>query len=483
MPQETDPAIIWFRYDLRLHDQDALAYAIEQGHEIIPVFIWAPEEESPWEPGGASKWWLHHALADLDTQLREYGSRLIIRSGQSTQAELQKLIDETGAKSIFWNRRYEPAGIERDSKTKSALKEQNLNAQSFNATLLYDPTKIKNKSGTPFKVFTPFWKHLRTVDLPEERSVDLDALKNVKKFPKSLPLESLELLPRISWDRGWLQMWQPQRDNLITQLKGFGKEQAASYEDQRDFPAIDGTSQLSPAFHFGQIGPREAFQHIHEQGDHDPALETGVLRQLYWREFANHLLFHFPHTTVAPLRPEYQSFPWQEDPHFLRAWQRGETGYPIVDAGMRQLWQTGWMHNRVRMIVASVLVKHLLQHWMEGAKWFWDTLLDANLANNTFGWQWTAGCGADAAPYFRVFNPITQGEKFDPEGNYIKKFIPELEKLPKKYIHQPWELGALELRGLGLTLDKDYPSPIIPHPEGRQRALDAFAELKKRNTA
>ncbi len=483
MPQETHPAIVWFRYDLRLHDQDALAYAIEQGHEILPVFIWAPDEESPWEPGGASRWWLHHALADLDTQLRDYGSRLIIRTGQSTQAELQKLIKETGAKSIFWNRRYEPAGIKRDSRIKSALKEQNLNVQSFNATLLYDPTKIKNKSGTPFKVFTPFWKHLRTVDLPKERPVDLDSLKSVKKFPKSLPLESLNLLPRISWDHGWLEMWQPQRENLLTRLRDFGKNQAASYEDQRDFPAIDGTSQLSPAFHFGQIGPREAFQHIRKQGKHDPALETGVLRQLYWREFANHLLFHFPHTSEAPLRPEYQSFPWQEDPSFLRAWQRGETGYPIVDAGMRQLWQTGWMHNRVRMIVASVLVKHLLQHWMEGAKWFWDTLVDANLANNTFGWQWTAGCGADAAPYFRVFNPIMQGEKFDPQGKYIKKFLPELEKLPKKYIHQPWELGALELRGLGVTLDKDYPSPIIPHPEGRQRALDAFAELKKRNTA
>ncbi|MEM9481299.1 MAG: deoxyribodipyrimidine photo-lyase [Verrucomicrobiota bacterium] len=473
-------SLVWLRRDLRLTDNPALARAIEAGDPVIPVFLWAPAEEKSWRPGGASKWWLHHALADLDHQLREAGSRLLIldaRNEGSLDALLQ-LAKETGAKRIFWNRSYEPAIIERDKKIKKALRESGLEASSENASLLFEPTEIENKSGRPFQVFTPFWKHYRTLEIPRPVKVDLKSMKSPKKWPKGATTEELELLPRIPWDAEFSNFWGPASASMKVRMKGFIANGAASYEDERDLPATDGTSRLSPFLCFGQVGPRELWHAFAGARNFSPAFETGIMRQLIWREFSSHLLYHFPHTPDKPLRPEYGMFPWQMDEGFLRAWQKGETGYPIVDAGMRQLWQTGWMHNRVRMIVASLLVKHLLQPWQEGARWFWDTLVDADLANNTMGWQWTAGCGADAAPYFRIFNPITQGERFDPDGDYVRTYVPELAKLPKKFIHKPWEAGELELEGAGVRLGRDYPEPIIEHSEGRRRALDAFQKLK-----
>ena len=471
-------AIVWFRQDLRLTEQDAVSWVIEQGWEIIPVFLWVAEEESPWKPGGATQWWLHHALADLDHQLREKGSKLILRSAADSLSGLQKLIKETGAQAVCWNRRYEPGIVARDTKIKAILKDQGIEAKSFGSSLLFHPSEISNKAGSPFKVFTPFWKHLIKFELPNKKQTDLSHLSSPEKWPNSEALESFDLLPNIKWDTGIQNFWNPTREGALIRLKDFGSTHAIPYDDQRDLPAVDGTSQLSPFLHFGQIGPRETLHRLRELSNEHPKVETGILRQLYWREFAHHLLFHFPETDTRPLRPEYAAFPWQEDPQFLRAWQLGETGYPIVDAGMRQLWQTGWMHNRVRMIVASFLVKHLLQHWSEGAKWFWDTLVDADLANNTFGWQWVAGCGADASPYFRIFNPITQGEKFDPTGAYVRKYVPELSELPNKYLNRPWELGQLDLLSFDVTLGKNYPAPIIEHSVGRQRALDALAKFK-----
>ena len=472
--------IVWFRQDLRLADNPALAAAIERGGKIVPVYLWAPDEEASWAPGGASRWWLHHALKDLDQQLREIGSKLVVRTTDDSLAALRELAKQTSADAIYWNRRYEPQVIERDSKIKEALREDGAEVKSFNAGMLFEPHEIANKSGKPFQVFTPMWKHYQTREMPKVVDVDLKEWKSPKKLPAGQKIEELELLPKIAWDGGFYESWDPTRSAMLERLREMSKDgRAAGYLDDRNTPSVDGTSALSPFLHNGQVGVREAWWSL---GEGNP-IDLGLRRQMVWRDFAHHLLFHFPNTPSKPLRPEFELFPWQEDDAALRRWQRGETGYPIVDAGMRQLWHTGWMHNRVRMIVGSLLVKHLLIHWVEGARWFWDTLVDADLANNTLGWQWIGGCGADAAPYFRIFNPMSQGEKFDADGAYVRQWVPELLKLPNKFIHRPWEMGDLELSGLGVVLGKHYPEPVVGHTEGRQRALDAFAELKKRRAA
>ncbi len=476
--------IVWFRRDLRLQDNAALALALKHGGAVIPVYILASSETQPWAMGGASKWWLHHALLDLDAQLREKNSRLIVRRAshkQTTLDILRALLQETGASAVFWNRCYEPEAVERDTRVKQALKKEGCHVESANSSVLYEPHQIANKSGKPFQVFTPMWKHYQTLSMPAPVSVSFGKFVLPKRWPSADAIESLDLLPKISWDQGFYPFWgTPTRKAGLSELKSFIKTRAEDYPSHRDLPAEAGTSRLSPFLHFGQIGPREAWRAFASAPNHSKAFEKGIMRQLIWREFAHHLLFHFSQTPDQPLRPEFNHFPWRLDEGHLRAWQRGETGYPIVDAGMRQLWQTGWMHNRVRMIVGSLLVKHLLQPWQEGARWFWDTLVDADLANNTLGWQWIGGCGADAAPYFRIFNPITQGEKFDPDGDYVRRYVPELANVPKGFIHKPWEAGDLELKGWNVTLGVDYPSPIIDHSAGRQRALDAFAELKNK---
>ena len=476
-------SIVWFRQDLRLADHPALAEAIRSGRAVVPVYLWAPTEEGDWSPGGATKWWLHHALMDLDTQLREIGSRLLVvdASEEGSLASLQKIAKKCDAEAVFWNRRYEPLAIERDTKIKAALKNLGIAVESYNGGLLHEPTVIQNKSGRPFQVFTPFWKHYQTLEVPRPVEVDLKELKSPSKWPDGVEIESLGLLPTIQWDGGLYDFWgTPSRkmvDERVTEFVNGGS--ANAYEDHRDLPAEDGTSRMSPFLHFGQIGARELWWRIADSGKTDKRVHTGILRQIVWREFAHHLLYHFPKTPTEPLREDFKLFPWDENEGFLKAWQKGQTGYPIVDAGMRQLWQTGWMHNRVRMIVGSLLVKHLLQHWTEGEKWFWDTLVDADMPNNVMGWQWIGGCGADAAPYFRIFNPMTQGEKFDPDGAYVKKYVPELAKVSAKFVHQPWEAGELELAGWGVRLGKDYPEPVIGHKEGRERALAAFAKLKE----
>lgn len=468
-------SIVWFRQDLRLADNPALAAAVARGEPVTAVFLWAPGEEGVWAPGAASRWWLHHALNDLETQLREHGAKLVLRSCVDSLTELRDLIAATGAAAIYWNRRYEPAAVARDARIKSALRGDGLEVRSFNAGMLFEPHEIANRGGKPFQVFTPMWKHYQTLDLPAAVKVDLGALQSPLRQPPGEAVGDLNLLPKLRWDDGFYAEWDPTRKAMLERLREMVSDgRARSYLDDRDTPSVDGTSALSPFLHFGQVGIREAWGLL---GDGD-AIVRGLRRQLVWREFAHHLLFHYPDTATRPLRPEFELFPWREDAQALVSWQRGETGYPIVDAGMRQLWTTGWMHNRVRMIVASFLVKHLLLHWLEGARWFWDTLVDADLANNTLGWQWVGGCGADAAPYFRIFNPIIQGEKFDPVGAYVRHWIPELKALPDRFIHRPWDLGELELAGAGVRLGSDYPAPIIAHPEGRARALGAFARLK-----
>jgi deoxyribodipyrimidine photo-lyase len=461
--------IVWFRQDFRLDDNPALTAAAKKG-EIIPVYIHAPEEEGDWPFGGATKWWLHHTLESLSLDL----GTLIIRQGNTLKV-LKELIKETNADAVYWNRRYEPAIIARDTQVKSELRDAGIEVHSFNANLLFEPWTVHNKQNKPFQVFTPFWKHCLTFPAPPE-PLPVPKMHITAQKLTSEPLKNLKLLPKIHWDTGINAAWKPGAKHAKEVLDKFLKASVLEYADERDRPDRNGISHLSPYLHFGEISPRmiwHATLKKYQFADVEP-----YLRQLGWREFAHHLLYHFPKTPTKPLRPDFAAFPWIENPQALKSWQKGMTGYPIVDAGMRQLWTTGWMHNRVRMIVGSFLVKDLLISWQEGARWFWDTLVDADLANNTLGWQWVGGCGADAAPYFRIFNPITQGEKFDPDGAYVRKWVPELADLDTKWLHKPWEAPSDELRKAGITLGREYPQPIVDHKIARDRALAAFQKLR-----
>jgi len=475
-------ALVWFRLDLRLADNPALEAARRRGAAIIPVFIWAPEEEGDWRPGGASRWWLHHSLTSLDGALRARGSRLVVRRGDSLPT-LRHLAAETGATRICWSRRYEPAIIARDQVIKAALQADGLEVESFNAALLHEPWTIANQSARPFQVFTPFWRACLNAPAPPEPPVAPERVPGPKQWPRSAAIETLELLPRIDWAPGLRAAWKPGAPGAAENLDRFLREANADYPAQRNHPAARGTSCLSPHLHFGEIGPREIWhalrKHASGTGLPDAAWpRSQFVAELGWREFAYHLLYHFPHTPQEPLRPEFAHFAWRQNPDWRRAWRRGQTGYPLVDAGLRELWTTGWMHNRVRMVAASFLVKHLLLSWQEGARWFWDTLVDADLASNTLGWQWTAGCGADAAPYFRIFNPTLQGEKFDPEGEYVRRWVPELARLPNRWIHRPSEAPLEVLKQHRLELGRDYPHPLVSHTIAREVALEAYARMK-----
>ncbi len=475
-------ALLWFRRDLRLTDNPALNRALQSAECVVPLFIQSPEEEMGWAMGSASRWWLHHSLNALDASLRKLGSRLVIRQGESASV-LRQIVRETGAKQIFWNRLYEPAAIERDKAIKQSLRDDGLLVESFNSALLKEPWEVKRGKGEPYKVFTPYWKALQSQSL--EYSI-LPAPTKVPPVPletNSLDLDSLGLLPTIAWDGGMNAFWQPGEEGALSRLDEFIDASIGEYATDRDRPDHAGTSCLAPHLHFGEIGPQQIVLEIRNRLELS-SKQTGsdsYIRELGWREFAHHLLFHFPYTIESPMDTRFQHFPWNEpDVNKLKAWQQGKTGIPLVDAGMRELWHTGWMHNRVRMVVASFLVKNLRIHWLEGARWFWDTLVDADLANNTLGWQWVAGCGADAAPYFRIFNPVLQGERFDPEGDYVRQWVPELSKMPARFIHQPWLAPAAILQSSGVSLGKNYPLPIVDLKTSREQALEAFKQLGAR---
>lgn len=474
-------SILWFRNDLRLDDNPALHAALIHGKAVIPVFIWEPEAEGDWPTGRASRGWLHWSLNSLDAALRAAGSRLIIRQG-NTLDNLLRLLEETRASAVFWNRRYEPEITARDQEIETALRTKGATVETFNALLLFEPWTVQTKSSTPYRVFTPYYRACLALPKP---SVPLNAPTTIgrpRKWPASVTLEELRLLPRIPWDAGIRATWAFGEAAGHARFDEFVSESLARYLDRRDRPDMEGTSRLSPFLHFGEISPRRIWDSVQEamrsrkEIGLRPAAE-GYLRQLLWREFAHHLLFHYPHTSSAPLNQTFERFAWRNDPQAVRAWQKGQTGYPIIDAGMRQLWTTGWMHNRVRMLVGSFLVKDLLIPW-QTVRWFWDTLVDADLANNTLGWQWVAGCGADASPFFRIFNPVTQGEKFDPNGEYVRQWVPELAKVPDRWIHRPWQAPAVELRKAGVELGHSYPQPIVHHDKARQRALEVFRKLR-----
>jgi deoxyribodipyrimidine photo-lyase len=429
--------------------------------------------------GGASRWWLHHSLKALDGEFRKLGSRLAIRQGAVFQT-LAKLMAETGAEAVYWNRVCEPGALVRDQEIQRVLREEGFTVETFNGTLLHEPWEVLKHGGEPYRIFTPFWKAVQKAGLdsvPEPPPLDLPP---VPEDIWSADLDALQLLPRTPWDAGFHEAWRVGEAAANRRLAEFIDTGLAGYQEQRDRPDLPATSRLSPHLHFGEISPRQVIHTIRRaMTPHTEADAETYLRELAWREFAYHLLYHFPHTTDEPLDPRFASFPWAENyGATLAVWQRGRTGFPIVDAGMRELWATGWMHNRARMIAASVLTKNLLIPWREGARWFWDTLVDADLANNTLGWQWTAGCGADAAPYFRVFNPVRQGEKFDPEGHYVRRWVPELARLPTEYIHEPWRAPAVVLDAAGVRLGATYPRPLVDLRGSRERALAAFGRIR-----
>jgi deoxyribodipyrimidine photo-lyase len=472
-------AIVWFRRDLRLADNPALAAALKTHDAIVCAYVHAPDEEAPWAPGAASRWWLHHSLQALDADLGRRGARLHLRVGPAITA-LDALVRESSADAVYWNRLYEPALARRDRAVQRHLEGAGVDVQTFNANLLVEPWQIETGNGGPYRVFTPFWRNVRAhLDARPTTA----ALRRIDESPVrgGVTLESLHLLPTIAWDGGLRTAWRPGERGAQVRLRQFTASALAGYKDGRDRPDCDFTSRLSPHLHFGEVGPRQILWTLAEVRATGGALQhdgtESFLRELGWREFSHHLLHHFPQTPGRNLDARFDAFPWaRRNAQALVRWQSGETGIPIVDAGMRQLWKTGWMHNRVRMLVASFLTKNLRQHWLHGARWFWDTLVDANLANNTQGWQWTAGSGADAAPYFRVFNPVMQARRFDPDGAYIRRWVPELRRVAAPLIHEPWtDLDTLRRA--------HYPAPIVDLAASRCAALAAYAAMKARTPA
>ncbi len=467
------PALLWLRRELRLHDNRALAAAVGSARPVLPVYVLDDATPGPWADGGASRWWLHHSLSELAASFAALGAPLVLRRGR-TAGVLAALAAETGAAEIHAGQPIEPWAIAAVAELRARL---TIPINLHRTLTLHGPDAIRTQTGTPYGVFTPFARACRLRGEPE-RPVPAPSRMPAAIAPHSDRLEAWRLLPsRPDWAGGLRTAWQPGEAAARKRLATFAAGPLPSYATARDLPGVEGTSRLSPHLHFGEISPDAAWRAATAAGA-GRGIEVWQ-NEILWREFSANLLWHHPNLPFAPLRPEFAAMPWRTDPDGLRAWQRGETGIPIVDAGMRQLWQTGWMHNRVRMIVASFLVKHLLLPWQDGAAWFWDTLVDADLASNSAQWQWVAGSGADAAPYFRIFNPVLQGTKFDPDGAYVRRYVPELANVPAAEIHAPWQAPDLVLRGAGVALGRNYPKPIVDLAAGRQRALDALAALNK----
>ena len=468
-------ALVWFRNVMRLTDNPALLAAVASGQPIIPLFILDDDTPGDWRPGGARRWWLHHSIKALDGELRQRGSRLLLQQGE-TLTVLPELAKTVRATTVFATRSYEPWARTLEDKLQKRLAADGVTLKRFAGPLLFEPDDVATKSGTPFQVFTPFWRTVaqRTPRKPQPAPKHIPTPDGL---PRGDTLKNWDLLPtKPDWAGGLRETWEPGEAAASAMLNIFLDDAVAQYQDDRNRPDIRGTSRLSPYLASGEISPNVCWYAAQSRGT-GGGVET-FLKELAWREFSYHLLFHWPDLPSSPFRDEFADFPWAAKKSAISAWQKGLTGYPIVDAGMRELWHTGWMHNRVRMVAASFLIKHLQVPWQTGEAWFWDTLVDADLANNSASWQWVAGSGADAAPYFRIFNPVKQGETFDPKGDYVRRWVPELHALATEHIHAPWLAPATALEKAGIVLGKTYPRPIVDHAEARERALAAFKSLK-----
>ncbi|MEO0816703.1 MAG: deoxyribodipyrimidine photo-lyase [Pseudomonadota bacterium] len=478
---------MWFREDLRLEDNPALSAAVATRAPVVCVYVYENKERGPRPLGGASKWWLHQSLAALTKSIADIGGQLILRSGDPGDI-LRSIANEIGVCAVFWNRRYDADGIAIDTSLKASLKSDGLDVVSHNGRLLTEPWDVKTGGGGYYKVFTPYWKSVRANYNAPEHLAAPSALADLGLDAE--PLENWDLLPTSpNWAAEFPDTWNPGEAGASARLTRWLDGPIDAYDDARNRPDIEmSTSGLSPHLRWGEISPVAIWRAVRERIDRgqfasDDASAMTFLSEIVWREFSYVLLFHNPELATENYNHDFRHMPWRDSDTDYRLWCTGQTGFPIVDAGMRQLWSTGWMHNRVRMIVGSFLTKHLLLPWQKGEDWFWDTLLDADPASNAASWQWVAGSGADAAPYFRVFNPITQGSKFDETGAYVRKWCPELAGLPLKYLHSPWEAPKRVLDDAGVTLGEDYPNPMIDHKDGRQRALDAYDTLKERRMA
>ena len=473
------PVIVWFRQDLRLDDNPALDAAAKSGRPVVALYILDDDSPGKWRIGGAGRWWLHHSLKALDASLRKHGGGLVLKRGRASEV-LPRLCKGLGARAVFWNRCYEPFAIERDTGLKASLQQAGVEAKSFASALLVEPMRVMTQSGEPYKVYSPFWRAclkagaLRTAEQSE-------VPKRWAKEP-SETLDDWTLTPRKpNWAKGFGDVWTPGEAGARKALSAFLDAGLSGYANGRDMMSEMHTSRLSPHLHWGEISPARVHAALAARMDEKPALQSDAdkfLAELGWREFSHYLLYHWPELIERNWRSEFDAFMWRDDEAGFAAWAKGQTGYPVIDAGMRELWVTGYMHNRARMACASFLVKHLLIDWRKGADWFWDTLVDADLANNSASWQWVAGCGADAAPYFRIFNPVAQGEKFDPDGAYVRAWVPEIAALPNGVLHRPWEAHDEALAEAGVVLGESYPKPIVDHKEARERALGVYSDLK-----
>jgi deoxyribodipyrimidine photo-lyase len=478
------PAIVWLRQDLRLADNPALHTAIQSKRPLILLYILDDETPGRWRLGGASRWWLHKSLDALAKDAVKRGGVLVLRRGQA-ETELPRLVAETGAGAVYWNRCYEPYATQRDSALKEKLTRAGVAAQSFNGALLFEPWTIKTKTGEPYKVFTPFWR--ACVQAGVGRAL-LPAPKKLNGFAGELQSDRLNdwrLLPtKPNWASGFAAGWPPGEAGARDALEAFIANRLRTYHEARDQLGVNGTSRLSPHLHFGEISPAQVAAAVEAAAEAEPGLRRGAekfMTEIGWREFSTQLLFHWPALPERNWKDQFDAFAWRDDDAALEAWWRGRTGYPVVDAAMRELWATGYMHNRARMIAASFLIKHLLIDWRHGEDWFWDTLVDADLANNAASWQWVAGSGADASPYFRIFNPVTQGERYDADGAYVRRWVPELAGLQNTFLHKPWEADSITLAAAGVKLGETYPQPLVDHAVARARALEAYAAISSKN--
>ena len=465
-------AIHWFRQDLRLSDNPALTLATQHSH-VLPIYILDDENAGRYAMGAASRWWLSHSLASLDQSL---DGNLSLYQGNPLEI-LSDIISRFEVEAIYWNRCYEPWRIARDATIKEHLTTKGIHVKSSNASLLWEPWQIKKEDGTPYKVFTPFYrKGCLQAEPPRSPLAVPEHGKYLHDPVGTVHLDQLPLLPQIRWDQKLASHWEIGEAGAHHRFQQFLNEGLSQYKNGRNLPDKPYVSRLSPYLHFGEISPNQLWHQVQRIGN-DSHIDH-FCSELGWREFSHSQLYHHPHLPTKNLQTKFDAFPWIEDRERLMVWQQGNTGVPMVDAGMRELWESGYMHNRIRMIVGSFLVKNLLIHWQHGERWFWDTLVDADLANNSASWQWIAGCGADAAPYFRIFNPVTQGHKFDAEGNYVRRWIPEIANLPNKYLFSPWEAPEHILKESGIELGNTYPKPIVDLKQSRNDALVAFQSLK-----